>query len=59
MRMQPTRAGSEGGSCLHSRPRRGLDAHGKETKSSFRCVAGASEPSEVGRRSAITLDQDL
>ena len=34
-------------------------AHEKEAKLSFRRVAGASEPSVIGRRSALTLNQDL
>jgi len=34
-------------------------AHRKEARLSFRRVAGAFEPSVIGRRSAITLNQDL
>ena len=36
-----------------------LRAHGKEAKLPFRRVADAPEPSVIGRRSAITLNQDL
>ena len=34
-------------------------AHGKEAKLSFRRVADVPEASVVGRRSVITLNQDL